>query len=159
VKADRPQKHKARADFSGIYRALRHLLFVLGCRVELEDCMRSGAKRILSVLAAYAVALHAVLWVAAAPFAPAAVDPLTVICRSEAGAAGDRAPANAPLAPAHACDHCNLCSAVAPPVPDTAVADYFAPVRTLEILRPVSPARRAHANADPKLARGPPVFA
>jgi len=111
------------------------------------------------MLAAYAVALHAVLWVAAAPFAPVAVDPFTVICHSEAAVPADQVPDNGPLAPAHACDHCNLCSAVAPPIPYAAVAEYLAPVRTLEILRPISPARLEHAKTNPKLARGPPAFA
>ena len=122
--------------------------------------MRSGAKRILSVVAAYAVALHAVLWVAAAPFVPvSAIDPFTVICHSGAGAPADQAPDQGPLAPAHACDHCNLCGAIAPPVPYAVLADYLAPVRTLNVLRPISLARRENATADPKLARGPPVTA
>lgn len=126
--------------------------------------MRSGVKRILSVVAAYAVALHAVLWVAAAPFAPAsAVAPLAVICHSEAGAPADQAPDygpdHGPLAPAHASNHCNLCSAIAPPAPYAVVAGQLAPMRTLDLLRPIGLARREDATADPKLARGPPAIA
>ncbi len=123
--------------------------------------MRSGAKRILSVMAAYAVALHAVLWVAAAPFAPAsAVDPFTVICHSGAGAPADQAPEHGPPAPAHACDHCNLCNAASPPTaPDAVVTARFEPVLILRVLYPADFARHDDIATDPKLARGPPVIA
>lgn len=123
--------------------------------------MRSGAKRILSLAAAYAVALHAALWVAAAPFAPAsAVDPFTIICHSDASAPAEQAPANGPMVPGHACDHCNLCSAVAPPTtPDTAVLGQLAPAELLLVLRPVSLAGRDGIAISPHLARGPPSFA
>ena len=122
--------------------------------------MRSGAKQILSVVAAYAIALHAVLWVAAAPYALASpIDPFTVICHSDAGAPADQTPDQGPLAPAHTCDHCNLCSALPLPPPQAVLADYLAPALILNVLRPISVARREHATADPKLARGPPAIA
>jgi hypothetical protein len=122
--------------------------------------MRSGTKQILSVVVAMAVAMHTVLWAAVTPLtAASAVDPFTVICHSEPSAPAEDAPDHGPLAPAHACDHCNLCSAAAPPLaPDTAVAARFEPVQTLRILHPANIARHDVA-ADPKLARGPPAFA
>ena len=56
VKADRPQKHKARANFSGIYRRLQHLYSVLGCLDGAEDNMRAGIRRIAGVAATIAIA-------------------------------------------------------------------------------------------------------
>jgi hypothetical protein len=123
--------------------------------------MRGGTRYFLSVLAAIAVILHTTLWAALAP--PAAspiVDPFTIICHSETSAPAEQAPAPGPLTPAHACDHCNLCSAATPPLaPDTVLAALFEPVRTLHVLRPINIARHNDVAADPKLARGPPVFA
>jgi hypothetical protein len=115
----------------------------------------------LSVAAAIAVVTHTVLWAALAPLAAsAAVDPFTVICHSETSAPAEQTPAPSPLVPAHACDHCNLCSAAGPPpTPDTVLAARFEPVRTLQVLRPVHIARHGAIAADPKLARGPPAFA
>jgi hypothetical protein len=108
-----------------------------------------------------AVAMHAVLWVTFVPLAASpAVDPFTIICHSETSAPTDQAPTPGPLSPAHACDHCNLCSATTPPLtPDTVLAARFEPVRTLLILRPVHFARHGDVAAYPKLARGPPAFA
>jgi len=113
------------------------------------------------MLAAYTIALHTVLWVAVAPFTVApSVDPFTVICHSEASAPIDPTPTHGPFAPAHACDHCNLCSAVTLlPAPDTLPIARIEPVRTLRVLHPVNIARHDDIAADPKLARGPPVFA
>ena len=107
------------------------------------------------------VALHTVLWAAVTPLIAApAVDPFTVICHSETSAPAEQAPGHSPFAPAHACDHCNLCNAAAPLVaPDTAVTARFQPVRTLRVLHPANIARHDDIAADPKLARGPPAFA
>jgi hypothetical protein len=123
--------------------------------------MRAGAKHFLTIGAAIAVALHTVLWVAVAPLAATqAVDPFTIICHSETSAPAEHAPAHGPLVPAHACDHCNLCSAAGPPLPpDTALSARFEPVRILRVLRPAYVARQDQITADPKLARGPPAFA
>lgn len=123
--------------------------------------MRAGFRQYLSVVAIIAIALHTVLWAAIAPSSAApAVDPFTVICPSESSAPAEQAPAHGPLAPAHACDHCNLCSAsTPPPAPDVALAVRFEPVRTLRVLQPVNVARHDEVTADPKLARGPPTFA
>jgi hypothetical protein len=119
--------------------------------------MRAGFRKVIGVLAIYAVALHVVL-VGLMPFAAAAVsaDPLSVICHSvPAGAAGQQ-DTGVPQ-PGHACEHCNLCTAMAPPpAPDTPLAGHLAPARVLHVLRPLSTAAKTSLAADPKLARGPP---
>jgi hypothetical protein len=122
--------------------------------------MRTGIRQFLSMASAFAIAMHTVLWVAVAPLAAIqAIDPFTVICHSETSAPAEQAPGHGPAAPGHACDHCNLRSAVAPPMaPVTALTTRFEPVRTLGILRPVNVLRRDDVAADPKLARGPPAF-
>jgi hypothetical protein len=118
----------------------------------------------LSWLAIYAVAMHVIL-VGLVPFAATAaatIDPFSVICHAAvpSGAAGDETPGKGDLAPGHACEHCNLCSAAAPPpAPDVALFANMAPVRVLHILRPVSALPRAAVTSDPKLARGPPQIA
>ena len=126
--------------------------------------MGIGYRRTLSCVAIYAVALHVILLglssIAAAT--SAAVDPFSVICHSvaRAGAAADEAPANPDLIPGHACEHCNLCSATAPPpAPDVAFNVDLRPARILHVLRPVSAAARSDVTSDPKLARGPPLTA
>jgi hypothetical protein len=122
--------------------------------------MRAGTRQILSMASAFAIALHTVLWVAVAPLTAAqAIDPFTVICHSETSAPAERAPSHGPIAPGQACDHCNLCSAVAPPVaPTSTLTARIDPVRTLGVLRPINVARRDEVSADPKLARDPPAF-
>lgn len=126
--------------------------------------MRIGLRRTVSWMAIYAVALHAILLGLASVAADtsAAVDPFSVICHNaaSAGAAGDEAPANPDLIPGHACEHCNLCSATAPPpAPDVAFNVDLRPARILHVLRPVSAAARTGVTSDPKLARGPPLTA
>ena len=119
--------------------------------------MRSGWRKIIGVLAIYTVALHVVL-VGLIPFAAAATstDPLSVICHSvPAGAAGDQ-DQGVPQ-PGHACEHCNLCTALAPPpAPDTPLAGNLAPARVLQVLRPLSTSAHTSLAANLKLARGPP---
>ncbi len=88
----------------------------------------------------------------------AATDPFSVICHSIAAAQGDEAPKSG-LIPGHACEHCNLCSAVAPPpAPDVALNIDFRPARILQVLRPASAPTHAGVTSNPKLARGPPRF-
>jgi hypothetical protein len=122
--------------------------------------MRGGTRQFPRVVAAFAVAMQTVLWAAVAPLTAAqAVDPFTDICHSETSAPVEQAPDHGPVAPGHACDHCNLCSAVAPPAaPASVVAARFEPVRTLGLLRPINVVRRGDIAADPKRARGPPAF-
>jgi hypothetical protein len=144
--------------------------FIAGCGIYIrvvgwlqgaEESMRAGAKQFVSAMAAIAVAMHTALWAAVAAFAPApAVDPFTVICHGETSAPVEQAPAHGAPVPAHACDHCNLCSGVAPPpAPVTALSVRFAQARTLQVLRPLNIARHDHIAGDPKLARGPPALA
>src|SRR5262249_6890138 len=123
--------------------------------------MRPLLRRSVGMLAVYVTALHAGLYAAVAPFIVSqVVDPFSIICHSEASTPADQTPAQSPLAPTQACDRCNLCGVVTPPLPpDAILADRFEPVRTLQVLRPVNFARHDDIAADPKLARGPPVFA
>jgi hypothetical protein len=124
--------------------------------------MGAGVRKTLSVVAIYAVALHAILWAFAGHFANAApgVDPFSVICHSAASDAGADGRGTAPSGghlPSQACDHCNLCSAVMPPpIPDVVLLGRMAPVRILDVLRPVELGPRDGRSSDPKLARGPP---
>jgi hypothetical protein len=123
--------------------------------------MRSGVKKTLSVVAIYAIALHAVLWAFAGQIANAApgVDPFSVICHSVAPDAADdtQTPALPGQGPSSACDHCNLCGAVTPPpVPDVVLLGRMAPVRILDVLHPADLGRHDGRASDPKLARGPP---
>jgi len=124
--------------------------------------MRMGVSRAVSWAAIYAVALHAIL-LGLAPIAAngASVDPFSVICHSVASAAvsGDEAPGKPDLVPGHACEHCNLCSAAAPPpAPDIVLIGNLAPTRLLQVLRPASHAPRAGVAFRRNLARGPPLF-
>jgi len=122
--------------------------------------MRRLLRQSVTMLAIYAIALHVVL-LGFAPISANAgnVDPFTVICHSPAGEPGDEAPVKSGLVPGSACEHCNLCSAVAaPPAPDVAVAIELAPALVLNVLAPVSAAPRTGTTSDPKLARGPPRF-
>jgi hypothetical protein len=121
--------------------------------------MRLGLKRSITFLAIYSIALRIIL-LGIAPVGPveaATVDPLAFICHGAAQTPADQAPGKPDLVPGHACEHCNLCNAVAPPsAPDVALAATMAPVRVLHVLRPASAAARPSITSDPKLARGPP---
>lgn len=120
--------------------------------------MRVSGRRVISFLAIYAVALN-LIFLGLAPVGASAnaIDPFSVICHSIAGTQGDEAPSKSGLIPGHACEHCNLCSIVAPPpAPDVALNIDFRPVRILQVLRPESTEPRAGLSSDPKLARGPP---
>jgi DUF2946 family protein len=121
--------------------------------------MRIGGKRALTVVAIYAIALHAILWGAVSPQA-AAYDPFSVICHSDGADPAGQSPESPSPTPAHACDHCNLCSGG--PTPITLVpifAGQLAPARLLQILRPASSANGRHFVTDIHFARGPPHFA
>jgi hypothetical protein len=126
--------------------------------------MRTGDKKTLSVVAIYAIAVHAVLWAFAGPLANAApgVDPFSVICHNAApdAAADAQTPALPDHGPSQACDHCNLCSAVTPPpVPDVVLLTRMAPVRILDVLRAAELGPHDGRASDPNLARAPPSFA
>jgi len=116
------------------------------------------ARKLTSWVAIYAVALHVIL-LGLMPIAVAgeALNPFSAICHS--ATAGDETPANPDLAPGHACEHCNLCTAAPPPEPATASIGQLLPARLLHVLHPVSQARRTGIAFTSNLARGPPHFA
>jgi hypothetical protein len=124
--------------------------------------MRLLVQRGMTLLAIYAVALHVILLgLASITVNGATVDPFSVICHSAGpAAAGDEAPGKPDLIPGHACEHCNVCSAAAPPpAPDSALIGNLIPTRLLQVLRPTSHASRTGIAFRPNLARGPPSFA
>jgi hypothetical protein len=123
--------------------------------------MRIGLRRAVSWMAIYAVAVHAILLglASVATNTSAAVDPFSVICHSVAHA-GHEAAVKPGLIPGHACEHCNLCSAAAPPpAPDVALNVDLKPARILHVLRPALATVRTGVTSDPKRARGPPQSA
>jgi hypothetical protein len=121
-----------------------------------------GGRRLLSWLAIYAIALHSILLGVAPLFAAPTVDPFSVICHSEAPGAtpAEQTPASPASAPAKSCDHCTLCSAMAPPDPlDGVVIAQLSPPKLLAVLRPAIAAPRDGIAYNPNRARGPPSFA
>jgi hypothetical protein len=126
----------------------------------LARAMRGLSKKVLVWVAIYAVAMHTLLTGIAPAFAVAqdSVDPFSVICLHDGGTGS---PASLPsgLVPGHACEHCNLCSAVAPPpAPDLVVFGNLMPSRLLQVLQPTSAAPGIGILYRPNLARGPPLF-
>ncbi|MGA2567767.1 MAG: DUF2946 family protein [Pseudolabrys sp.] len=121
--------------------------------------MRGLARQVAGWVAIYAVALHVIL-LGLVPTAANGeiVNPVSVICHSVAPA-GDEAPGKPDLVPGHACEHCNLCSAAAPPEPAVVLMGNLLPTRLLRVLRPASHAPTAGIVFSPHLARGPPRFA
>jgi hypothetical protein len=113
--------------------------------------------------AIYVVALHTILLgIVPMPAGSVVGDPLSVICHSDAQAAGtsEQAPDRRDLIPGSACDHCTLCSVSAsPPVSSVTLNGTIVPPRVTHVLRPASAASRIALASDPKLARGPPRFA
>lgn len=124
--------------------------------------MRLLLRRGVTVLAIYAVALHVIL-LGLAPIAANGeiVNPFSVICHSAgSAAAGDETPGKPDLIPGHACEHCNLCSAAAPPPePGIVLIGNLLPTRLLQVLRPASHTSSGGVAFRPNLARGPPRFA
>jgi hypothetical protein len=122
--------------------------------------MRAGIRQFLGAVAAMALALHTVAWGIVPAPGPASVDPFSVICHSDASAAVDPTSDQSPLAPTHACDHCNLCSASAPPLPHgTAIAAYVTPAPESAVPPPIDNPRHDAVVGEPGLARGPPSIA
>ena len=126
--------------------------------------MHGRSYRVVTLLAIYAVALRVIL-LGLVPINIAsanAVDPFSVICHSTTGAgqAGHQAPGKSGLIPGRACEHCDLCNAIAPPeAPDYALAGTMAPARIIHVLRPHAAVPRRGVTSEPRLARGPPPFA
>lgn len=118
--------------------------------------MRSGWGKITGVVAIYAIALHVIL-AALVPVGAfgATIDPLSVICHS--APAGQKDQGQSVPAPSQACEHCNLCSTLAPPpAPETPLVGNLRPAPVLLVLIPLSTATHTSLAANPKLARGPP---
>ena len=122
--------------------------------------MRLG-RQVLTWVAIYAVAMHTLMTGVAPAFAATqgSVDPFSVICLHDAGVGSPASQQPSGLVPGHACEHCNLCSAVAPPpAPDLVVFGNLLSARLLQVLRPVSTAPGTGVAFRPNLARGPPLF-
>jgi hypothetical protein len=120
--------------------------------------MRALVRQVMSWAAIYAVALHVILLgLMPVTVTGETVNPFSVICHSVTP--GDQAPGKPDLAPGHACEHCNLCSAAPPPEPATASIGQLLPARLLHVLRPVSQAPCTGIAFTPHFARGPPRFA
>jgi hypothetical protein len=111
----------------------------------------------VSLVACFAIAMHAILFGQPMAAAGAAVDPFSVICHSApAGApASEQSPAQ--HTPSRACDHCSLCAVTASATaPDAILAGHLAPSLLLRVLTPRSHRARAHLAATQHSARGPP---
>ena len=125
--------------------------------------MRASFRQVVSLVAIYAVALHAIFFGVAPVFAgrAAASDPFAIICHGDAllVAPAEQAPGRPDIIPGHACDHCNLCSVSASPVLISVLAGQLTPMRLLQVLQPASTAVRSQLAITPHLARGPPNFA
>jgi len=122
--------------------------------------MRSSVKRVLAVVAIYAIALHTILSGGAVPMAAAStLDPFSVICHSGSQAPAEQSP-EAPT-PSSSCDHCTLCStAAAPPLTlDRIAAGQLLPAKLLHVLRPAPATARDGLSSNHHQARGPPQLA
>ena len=113
-------------------------------------------QRYVAVVAIYAVALHTILLgILPVGNLVAIANPLAAICHNT-DIAADSPQGNTGLAPV-ACEHCTLCSTLAPPpVPEIAVSLVF--VLAYEPNSPATPPVRNGAHSL-KLARGPPQSA
>src|SRR5262249_31183319 len=105
--------------------------------------LRALGRPSVTLLVAYAIALHTGLWAAVASVVPgSAVEALTGIWYGETSAPTGQAPTPGSLLPCHAYDHCSLCNVATQPLPpDTRLANRFEPARTLHVLRPINVAR------------------
>src|SRR5262245_10128172 len=122
--------------------------------------MRAGIRQVLGMAAGLALALHTALWGIAPTHAGYPVDPFAVSCHSGTTAPANLGADNDLPTPGQPCDHCNLCSVAAPPIPpDTTLVADFKPTRTLQLLYPANVACRGDVIADSRSARGPPAFA
>jgi len=133
----------------------------LPSRAEACGQVKIHLRKITGLLAIYAIALHTILWGGVmAPAATGAHDPFTIICHADGGDASSRPSTNdGHSVPAHACDHCNLCSAAGgPAAPDAALLSQPTPSRLLLVLRPINPPLRDEIAISPHLARGPPAI-
>ena len=123
--------------------------------------MRIGYRQAVSWAAIYAIALRAILLGVAPVIGGAAGgDPFSIICHSDGQALPPTeqpaAPGNVPGQP---CEHCNLCSALTAPAAPSAILGTILPSQVAHVLRPTSSTLGIDHQSDPKLARGPPLFA
>ena len=92
--------------------------------------MRIGIKRIVGLIAIYAIALQTIL-LGVAPvvgFGSIAVDPFFVICRSDSQsiAANAQTDGKEDRQPGKGCEHCTLCNTASPPlVPVAGFGSWF----------------------------------
>lgn len=123
--------------------------------------MSARFKRLLSILAIAAIAMHTVLWGGTVTYsATAAIDPFLVICHSAENTTLDQVPASPGSLPSHACDHCNLCGSTPPPAAVSAVAVVqFLQIGSSYVLEPAPAVPHGGVEVALKGARGPPVFA
>jgi hypothetical protein len=124
--------------------------------------MLTRIRKAVTVLALYAIALHVILLGMVPPGTIAALDAISVICHTTGPAAAPGEPPAGTLKfiPGRAIDHCDLCSAAAPPpAPDAATAIDYQSTRVLHIFRPTSTPALRYITSNPKLARGPPSIA
>ena len=125
--------------------------------------VRMGPRRVVSLAAIYAVALHTILLgiVPVAAGSSVAGDPFSIICHSDAQAVApaEQAPDRPDIIPGHACDHCILCSAAAPPIVSEVFAGRLVPTHLVLVLRPASNSLRSHLAITLHFARGPPYLA
>jgi hypothetical protein len=124
--------------------------------------MRISARQVVCWAAIYAIALRAIL-LGIAPVISAGVitgDPFGIICHSDGQAL---APTEQPAAPGNvpgqSCEHCNLCSALTPPLAPNAILGTILPSHGAGVLPPTPSTPRLDHQSNPKLARGPPLFA
>ena len=123
--------------------------------------MRHFWRRSVTLLALYAVALHVIL-LAFLPIIPGSfvpVDPFAIICQTTGAAAKPDQPPPGKLhfLPGRVIDHCDLCSAAAPPpAPDVAHAVDFRSARVVHVFSPLSTPARSGFIFPSKLIRGPP---
>jgi hypothetical protein len=125
--------------------------------------MRASIRQIVSLVAIYAIALHAILLGVAPVLAggSAAGDPFAIICHGDAQgtAPAEQAPSGPDIIPGYACDHCILCSASTPPILESIFAGQLSPTRLVQVLQLTSNAARSHLAITLHIARGPPIFA
>lgn len=122
--------------------------------------MRLVWRRSVTLLALYAVALHVILLGLFPASVVAPVNPFAVICHTTGPAAnpGEPPPGTLHYLPSRAIDHCDVCSAAAPPPAPTIAAHIdFAWTPVLHVVRPASTPARNRIASNPKLTRGPPL--
>lgn len=118
--------------------------------------MNGQFRKSMSLMAIFAIAMHAILFGVPMQAAATDVDPFTIICHSGAvdPSTNEQTPSQTPT---KACDHCSLCFvAAALTGPDAIPAGRLTPPSVLHVLVPASSAARAHFAATPNLPRGPP---